>query len=156
MNVSDWLAKHEHVIVTVTKDTSLRDVISRLLEEPCLRDVYVTAEDGHLVGHISHKRLAEYLLAEHRPSHTRRQLMERVAGGTAGDFMNSFLVSALPDEQLDDVLNRQLEMELEDMPVIDVDGRVLGAVNLTHVLREYMRASAGETGGEPRSGPDKS
>jgi CBS-domain-containing membrane protein len=141
MKVSDWLALHSDVIVTVPADCPVDAVIARLLQETCLRDVYVVAGDGRLLGHITHKRLAEHLLAEHRPAHSRRQLMERVAGGTARDFMNSSFVVAAPGEELEDVLNRQLEMEIEDMPVLDQSGRVLGAVNLTSVLREFMRAS---------------
>ena len=151
MKVSDWLAQHPDVVVTVPADCPVDAVIARLLRETCLRDVYVVDGDGRLLGHITHKRLAEHLLAEHRPVHTRRQLMERVAGGTAKDFMNSSFVVAAPSEALEDILNRQLEMEIEDMPVLDESGNVLGAVNLTSVLREFMRASC-ETGTRSGSG----
>jgi CBS domain-containing protein len=145
MKVSSWLDKHADRIVTVRPTASLSDVMCRLLDEPCLRDIYVAAPDGRLIGHISHRRLAEHVLAEARPAHSRRQLMERVAGGTAGDFMNSNLATASPGERLDEVLGRQLEMELEDMPVLDEHGRVLGAINLTHVLRHYMEAACRES-----------
>ena len=138
MKVSEWLASHDSVIVTVHADSPLARVAERLLAETCLRDVYVVDENGRLVGHISHKRLAEYVLAEHRPAHTRRQLMERVAGGAAGDFMNATFASASPDEEIDEVLHRQLEHEIEDMPVIDAKGVLLGAVNLTAVLEAFM------------------
>jgi CBS domain-containing protein len=140
MKVSGWLAVQPNNIVTVAEDMPVDSVIERLLREPCLRDVYVVDREGHLVGHISHKRLAEHLLSEQRPAHTRRQLMERVAGGTAKDFMNPSFTTAAPREELEDVLNRQLEMEIEDMPVLDREGKVVGAINLTNVLREYMRA----------------
>jgi CBS domain-containing protein len=147
MKVSEWLKSHDSAIVTVSSGSPIDEVIARLLNQPCLRDVYVTADDGRLLGHISHKRLAEHLLAEHRPTHTRRQLMERVAGGAARDFMNSAFAVAAPGEELDDVLNRQLEMDIEDMPVVGEDGRTVGAVNLTAVLRNFMNASreSGET-----------
>ena len=72
--------------------------------------------------------------------------MERVAGGTAKDFMNPSFAAAAPREELEDVLNRQLEMEIEDMPVLDRNGTVLGAINLTSVLREYMRAARATEG----------
>ena len=141
MKVSEWLDKHADNIVTVPPTAALTDVMCRLLDEPCLRDIYVAADDGRLLGHISHRRLAEHVLAEARPTHTRRQLMERVAGGTAADFMNSVLATASPGESLDEVLARQLEMELEDMPVVDDEGQVLGAINLTHVLQNFMKAA---------------
>ncbi|MEJ2483618.1 MAG: CBS domain-containing protein [Gammaproteobacteria bacterium] len=141
MKISEWIAQHQDAIVTVPPEASLREVMERLLQENCLRDVYVAGHDGRLLGHISRRRIVVHFLAEHRPAHTRRQLMERVAGGTAADFMNSIIASASPDEELEDVLHRQLEMEIEDMPVIDADGRALGAVNLTRVLQAYMQES---------------
>jgi CBS-domain-containing membrane protein len=147
MKVSEWLTEHPDMIVTVPADTTLAATLARLLEESCLRDVYVTGSDGRIVGHISHRRIAEHVLAEHRRAHTRRQLMERVAEGTAADFMNSAFATASPDEELDNVLSRQLEMELEDMPVVDRDGSIAGAINLTHVLRHYMVENDGEESG---------
>jgi len=147
MKVSEWLTEHPDVIVTVPADASLAATLTRLLEEPRLRDVYVIGPEGGLVGHISHRRIAEHVLAGHRRAHTRRQLMERVAGGTAADFMNSAFATASPDEDLDNVLNRQLDMELEDMPVVDRDGSVTGAINLTNVLRHYMRESCRDESG---------
>lgn len=140
MKVSEWLTSHDSAIVTVRSGSPLDRVMERLLAETCLRDVYVVGEDGRLVGHISHKRLAEYVLAEHRPAHTRRQLMERVAGGVAGDFMNTTFASAAPEEEIDDVLQRQLEHEIEDMPVIDAKGVLLGAVNLLDVLKACLNS----------------
>lgn len=145
MKVSEWLARHEGAIVTVRWGSSLETVLEHLLAESCLRDVYVVGEDGRLVGHISRKRLAEHVLAEHRPAHTRRQLMERVAGGTASDFMNTSFAFASAKEALDEVLHRQLEQEIEDLPVLDATGRLLGAVNLTRVLSAFMSAEYEDT-----------
>ncbi len=141
MNVEYWLAQHPGTAVTVQPDDSLSTVLDRLLDAPCcLRDLYVVDRYGHLAGHISHKRLAEYMLAEHRPVHTRRQIMEWVAGaGSAADFMDLHFPTASPKEELEDVIHRQLEKGLEDMPVVDADGTLLGAVNLTQVLRELRR-----------------
>ncbi len=50
--------------------------------------------------------------------------------------MNSHVVYAMPDEQLDNVINRQLEHHLDDMPVIDKEGIMLGVININTVLRE--------------------
>ncbi len=141
MKVSSWLARHPGTAATVQPDDSLSIVLDRLLDAPCcLRDLYVVDRYGHLAGHISHRRLAEYMLAEHRPVHTRRQIMDRVAGaGGAVDFMDLHFPTASPEEELEDVIHRQLDKGLEDMPVVDPDGTLLGAVNLTQVLRELRR-----------------
>jgi CBS domain-containing protein len=111
-------------------------IIDRLLEQDVPRDVYVVSAEGRVLGHLSHRRLARLLLAEHRPVHTRRQIMERVCGGTAEELMEPHFVYAHPDEELEDVLHRLLEHEIEDMAVIDDLGLLVGAINLTEVLRD--------------------
>jgi CBS-domain-containing membrane protein len=142
MKVSEWLARYDGKAVTVRSGCAIAEVLEWLLAESCRRDLYVVDDDDRLLGHLSHKRLAEHVLAEHRPAHTRRQLMERVSGGTADDLMDGAFARASPDEELEDVLHRQLEHEIEDMPVIDGAGRLLGAINLTRVLQELVRADA--------------
>lgn len=105
----------------------------RALPPQCIRDL----KHRPVVGHLSHKKLAELVLAEHRPVHSRRQFMHRVASGTVREFIDAPCVSAHPDEELDNVLHRQLEQDMEDMPVIDDPGQLVGAVNLSMVLHEF-------------------
>lgn len=119
-------------------DATVDAVMDRLLVQGS-RDAYVVGGDGRVLGHLSRDRLAMLMLAEHRSVHTRRQLMERVAGGLAGDLMTMDCPVARPEEELDNVFQRQLEHGIEDLPVVDESGRMLGAVNLTAVLREIRR-----------------
>ena len=139
MKVAEWLRLHPGNAVTVSPDASFAAVLDRLLDVPGVHDVYVVAPGGRVVGHLSRHRLARMRLAEHRPSRTRRQLMEQVAGGVAREIMNPHFPAAAPDEDLDNVLHRQLEQEIEDMPVLDEQGALLGTINLTAVLREMRR-----------------
>ncbi len=142
MKVSEWIERYGTTAITVTPDTKMDDVIDRLLERPAARDVYVVSPGGRVVGHLSYKKLAMAFLADHRAMHTRRQLMDRVAGGAARDFMDGSFTWAGPDEELDNVLARQLEHDVEDMPVLDDNGALLGMVNLTAVLRELRRGKS--------------
>ena len=50
-----------------------------ILSQACVRDLCIVTETGSIAGHLSHKKHAHLLLAEHRLVHTRRQLIERVA-----------------------------------------------------------------------------
>lgn len=139
MNVAEWIEAHPGSAITVPPDLGLDELLDRLLREPCLRDLYVVDGNGRVLGHISHQRLAHLVLARHRSVHTRRQIMERVAGGSARELMRSDFPSSRPDEELDSVLHRQLEHDVEDMPVLAPDGTLLGAVNLSEVLRAVLR-----------------
>lgn len=140
MKVHEWIAANPGTALTVVPDASLPAIIDELLREPGLRDVYVVSEEGQVIGHLSHERLIRTVLAEHRPRHTRRQLMEKVAGGPARELMNAHFPTAAPDEELDNVLHRQLDHDIEDMVVVDSDGLLIGAVSLTAVLRALRDA----------------
>ena len=137
MKVIDWLHAHPRTLVTVSANASVDDAIDRMLNETCVRDVFVLDQQGRIIGHLSHIRLAKILLLEHRPVHTRRQLMERVAGGTVYEFMDSEIYLAYEHEPLDEVFSRQLSKQPEDMPVVNQQGLLIGAVNLSQVLREW-------------------
>ncbi len=135
MKVSDWINRNPGQAIKVPPDWELDKVIDRMLAEQCLRDIYVVSEDGRVIGHLSHKKLVRLLLSEHQPIHTRRQIMERILGGTAQEIMDSHFVFARPDEDLEDVLYRQLDRDIEDMPVIDDEEKLLGTVNMTATLK---------------------
>ncbi|WP_455199048.1 CBS domain-containing protein [Kaarinaea lacus] len=137
MNVNQWITNHPRSAVTVPLNTSVEEAIDLMLAEPCARDVFVLDEIGKVVGHLSHIRLAKIILREHRPVHTRRQLMERVFGGMVGELMDPEVPVARLHEPMDEVFNRQLSKQLEDMPVIDDRNHLIGAINLSNVLREW-------------------
>ena len=139
MRVSDWISQHPDTVVTVPESAGLDEILSLLVDNVAMRDAYVVDEDGRVIGHLTHRRLAHMLLADQRPTHTRRQIMERIAGGAAGELMDRDFVYATPNEALDEVVHRQLTHDVEDMPVLKEDKRLLGAINLRAVLSELGR-----------------
>ena len=139
MKVSEWINRFPGHIVMIQPESSLEQIIDQMLSKSCVQDVYVVSGEDVVLGHLSHKRLAGLLLAEHRPMHTRRQIMERVVLGSAEDLMEGEFVFAQPDEELDDVLCRFVDHDLHDMPVLDDQGMLVGGINLNTVLREIRK-----------------
>jgi CBS-domain-containing membrane protein len=141
MKVKDWLARHPATILLVPAGNSLVEALDRMLERPEARDAYVIDERKRVIGHLGRRRLVHHLFAAQRPVHTRRQLMDRIAAGTAHESMSRHFATARPDEDLDEVFHRMLEHDVEDLPVIDDDGMLRGAVNLAGLLR-WFRSEA--------------
>lgn len=139
MKVKEWIETHPDAALTVGPDAPADAVLDALLAHPDRHDVYVVDASGRPLGRLSRRRLLHLAIAEPRPAHTRRQLMEQVAGGAARELSDTHFPTATPDEDLDDVLHRQVEQEVEDLPVLDPDGVLLGVVNLAAVLREMRR-----------------
>ncbi len=100
----------------------------------CMRDLFVVSPDGVLLGFISRRRMIHFFLLRHKRAHTRRELMERAAGGVAGDLMEPVTVFARPEEELGDAIVRHLECGREDLPVLDEERHLLGVVNLSSVV----------------------
>jgi predicted transcriptional regulator len=138
MTVAQWMTQHPGRAVTVHREASLDEVVERMLEGAGVRDVYV-ADGRTILGHISQRKIAHLLLAEHRRRHTRRQIMDQIAGGAVQDLMDLHFASARPDEELDNVVDRMLEHDIEDLPVLDAQRQLVGAIRLTTVLQAAAR-----------------
>ena len=141
MKVAEWLKRHPSTAITVPPDCPLEKVMDRVLAERCLRDIYVVSREGKLIGHLSYQKLIHFVLAKHRAVHTRRQLMQRVAAEVSEDLMNAQVVYAKPDEEVDNVIDRQLEHGIDDMPVIDDQGVMLGVINIHITMKEFRKNS---------------
>jgi len=134
MKVSDWIALHPSPPVTVSPETSMHELAKLFLSYPKLRDLYVLSSEGIIMGHVRHRRLAQIMLAEHLPIQNRSQILERISIGPANEIMEGDFVAARMNEELDNILNRMLEYQVEDMPVLNEHNKFTGSINLTDVL----------------------
>lgn len=141
MKIADWLELHPVHGVTVDRDASLEEAACALLVEPECRDVYVTDADGRVIGHLGFRRLAGVLLSAHRPTHSRRQMLERVARGPVHEFMDRRFIAARLDENVHHVLHPHMERRVEDIPVLDGDGRLVGVIRLVDLVRAAIEPS---------------
>ena len=141
MKVSEWICRFPGHIVRIPPESNLEQAVDHMLSGAGVQDIYVVSDEDVVLGHLSHGRLVSLLLAEHRPLHTRRQIMERVVVGSADELMESEIVFAQPDEDLGDVLHRFVEYGLQDMPVLDEQRLLVGGINLNTVLREMRKNS---------------
>ena len=140
MKVSDWLRQHPIQAGVVQEDWNLEQIMEKLLSNSRLKDLYVLDANKLVIGHLSYKKLARLVLAEHHAFHTRRQILERIAPGSAVELMEAHFVSASPDENLEEILYRQLDHWVEDLPVINQRGELHGVINLSDVLLEVMKS----------------
>lgn len=145
MTVAEWISAKPGLAQVVAADRPLEQLIDLLLSRPEMRDIYVVDSDQAVLGHVSRRKLVAHYLADFCPVQTRRQLLSRVDGCVAAELMDANFAYARPEEELDAVLYRHLEHDLEELPVLDRQNRLLGSVNLSAVI-ESMRSK--ECGGE--------
>jgi len=141
MKVSEWICHFPGHIVTVQPESTIEQMVDRMLSVAGVQDIYVVSSENLVLGHLSHKKLASLLLVERLSIHTRRQIMERVVEGSAKELMEIEFVFARPDEELDDVLYRFVEHDVQDIPVLDVQGLLVGSIHLNTVLGEIRKGA---------------
>jgi len=141
MKIADWLERHPVDGVTIRSGASLEDAAQALLGAPECRDVYVTDDLGRVIGHLGFRRLAGVLLSQHRPTHSRRQMLERVARGPVHEFMDRRFIAARLDENVHHVLHPHMERRVEDIPVLDDQGRLVGVIRLIDLVRAAVEPS---------------
>lgn len=136
-SVAHWLSEHPEQSLVVNESTSLQELLQQLNTQPAVQDIYVTDNKQHVVGHISKMRIANIVLAEYRRDHNRRQLMEHVSTGSAGELMERNFPTARQYEELDSVIYRMLEHQLHDLAVLDEKGCLVGTINITTLLQSF-------------------
>lgn len=138
MNAREWLATHSAVALTLDGECSLEEAARLLLDHPEERDIFVLDAQKRVRGHLGFRDVAALLLAELRPTHTRRELIERITLGSVAEHMDDRVLCAQADEAIDEVFHRHMEQRIEDIPVVDEHRRLLGVIRVSDLLREAV------------------
>lgn len=144
MKIREWLITCPAKALTVKGECSLQEAAQLLLDDPDSRDLFVIDDEGKVRGHLGFWRVATLLLAELRPTHSLRELIERITPGTVADHMSDQVMCAGVDEDIDDILyqhdlfQQHVERRVEDIPVVDEQRRLLGVIRLSDLLRDAI------------------
>jgi CBS-domain-containing membrane protein len=141
MKASEWLTQHPIKAGVVQEGWSLEQIMEKLLGDSRLKDLYVLNDKNQIIGHLSYKKLTKLVLADHRVHHTRSEILERVAIGSAAELMETHFACAAPDESLDEIIYRQLDHWVEDIPIINQQKKLLGVINLSDILLAVMKSN---------------
>ena len=113
-------------VVTVTPHQSLADAMA-LMSTHRFHHLLVTNADGKLLGVLSDRDLLSALPG--KPDWENYEVRQ---------MMTKNPVAASPDDPLEDALSKMLAMRVNSLPVIAADGKVLGIVTSTDLLRHLQ------------------
>jgi CBS domain-containing protein len=137
--VEDVMTK---VVATVKEATSFKDMVS-LMAECEISALPVVDERDRLVGIVSE---ADLLLKEEGSGHEhlfegrhRRTDRAKSEGLTARDVMTTPVISIAPDVSIRQAARVMHEKRVKRLPVIDGEGRVVGIVSRSDLLRVFLR-----------------
>lgn len=144
MKISEWLKIHPVKALTLPGESSLEDAARMLLNDLERRDLFILDAEGQVCGHLGFWHLTTLLLAELRPTHSLRQVFERITLGCVADHMDDQVMCVGADENIEELLyqhdlfQQHVERRVEDIPVIDEQKCLLGVVRLSDLLRDAI------------------
>jgi CBS-domain-containing membrane protein len=149
MKVFEVMSRH---VITVTPDTSFKEIVERLLEHD-ISALPVVDTDGRLVGVVTEADLVAkeaYGCRRHRaiglvaayfagrdPTWVRRS-----SGLTAADVMSVGVATASPDDDAKTAARIMLERHVKRLPVVGHAGQLQGIVSRRDLLRAFVRDDA--------------
>ena len=134
-------------VVTVGAETSLKQV-AEVLTERRISGVPVVDSDGRLLGVVSE---ADIVLGEQGPLRARGRLLgwivdggladdDRLAAQSAGEAMTTPAVTITTGADVSFEARRMIDAGVKRLPVVDSDGRVVGIVTRSDLVRAFARS----------------
>lgn len=135
--VRDIVARHSQREVPVTtRDIPIEQLPEAIEWYRHSRQLYVVDDDRKLVGSITLARLVMYTFAHSHGTHmSSRQIMDLITCTCAGDLMMEGTLSARMDDNLDELLERMVDRNVEEVPVLDDDGKIVSDLTMIDLLR---------------------
>lgn len=147
-------------VTTVAPETPIVEV-ARLMAEEGISGVPVVVEaSGELVGIITELEMIERQAKFELPTYTRvldatfimaerdsEEKLARILATTAGELMRHTVYSIREDATIEDVASLMFEREVNPVPVISFDDRVIGIISRSDIIR-LMAVDFTEPGGE--------
>jgi CBS-domain-containing membrane protein len=127
--------------VLVPPDLEIEGVLAATVRDPRTRHIYVVAPDSTLLGAIRMNVLVEHLfplVALAAGSPERGALWAR----TANDLMNPNPRFVVESNTLGELGPIFMEERINELPVLDGNGRILGQVNMHEVISGFLRATS--------------
>jgi CBS domain-containing protein len=126
MRISDVLRVKGNNVITVTPDTTVRDLLAVLAEHRI--GAVVVSRDGAVVDGIASERDIVRALAEHG---------EAALAGPVAAIHTTDVYSLGTDARLDDVMRLMTDRRIRHLPVLR-EGRLVGIVSIGDVVKNRI------------------
>ncbi len=117
----------------VRENAPLDQVAKDLISDPKTRAVYVVDEERHLKGIITLESIMKYAFRHHLGVESVHPPVKFLTAQKAEEIMVP-PIYAKEEDNLEEVLGEMLKHELEELPVVDDDLKVIGDLNMLEIL----------------------
>jgi len=122
----------------VKEDDTIREVLEKMLNYPHTRLMYVVDDEQKCRGIISLGALIRHLFSSSfEPAVHARFVIPMITAETAEHIMNTGLIYAIAEEEIEKVIKRMIKAAIKEIPVLDEENRIIGDVTMLDLLKHY-------------------
>lgn len=101
--------------VTVSEQMPVADIAELIRGRPDVRSIFVLDSGGRVRGTISMGRLIRTVTGARGGGFSTRRLMRCLTCSRAGDIMTSRIITAVPDDDIEQVVDRMLAGNIKEI-----------------------------------------
>ena len=125
------------------KGSKLREALDALVDRPITRKVYIVDKENKLVGTITIETLLRqvgYRTGARKEGLTSFfKFLGEIFKEDVDDFMNKTPITVTKEDALVDATKLMVENHLNDLPVIDGEGHLVGELNSLEIIKEAKK-----------------
>lgn len=125
-------------IPVVPRRATVSEIIGAFAASDHSRILYVVDDECRFIGVLSLGNMIRHVFFHyHDPSIDSRSLVSMVVSETAGDFMQREPIFAIHSEDVEDVLQRMIDHNVKEIPILDDEKRVVADITIVDLLKHY-------------------
>ena len=125
-------------VPVVPRRATVSEIIDAFAASDHSRILYVVDDELRFIGVLSLGNMIRHVFFHyHDPSIDSRSLISMVVSETAGDFMQREPIFAIHSEDVEDVLQRMIDHNVKEIPILDDEKRVVADITIVDVLKYY-------------------
>jgi len=125
-------------VPVVLRRATVSEIIDAFAASDHSRNLYVVDDEYRFKGVLSLGNMIRHVFFHyHDPSINSRSLVSMVVSETAGDFMQRESIFAIYSEDVEDVLQRMIDHNVKEIPILDDDKRVVADLTIVDLLKYY-------------------
>ena len=125
-------------VPVVPKRATVSEIIDAFAASDHSRILYVVDDEWRFIGVLSLGNMIRHVFFHyHDPSIDSRSIVSMVVSETASDFMQREPMFAIHSEDVEDVLQRMIDHNVKEIPILDDEKRVVADLTIVDLLKYY-------------------
>lgn len=123
-------------VPVVNESASVGEIVTCFVESSYSRVIYVTAEDGSLLGSITQQELVKHVFIHFHDEYLdKRSLLSQAVAETAADLMHNERLHCQLDDDLGGLLTEMISFHQDEVPIVDSQNKIIHDITMIDIIR---------------------